>query len=54
MNTMDKLLDKIDEVRANGVTPEKFEKMWGYGIDAYLDKMMVKSAEIDAEGLVGK
>lgn len=49
MNTMDLLLDKIDEVRANSVTPEKFEKMWGYSIDEYLDKMMAKAAEIDAQ-----
>jgi hypothetical protein len=49
MNTMDLLLDRIDEVRANSVTPEKFEKMWGYSIDEYLDKMMAKAAEIDAQ-----
>ncbi len=49
MNTMDLLLDRIDEVRANSVTPEKFEKTWGYSIDAYLDKMMAKAAEIDAQ-----
>lgn len=48
MNTKD-LLDRIDEVRANSVTPEKFEKMWGYTIDEYLDKMMAKVAEIDAQ-----
>lgn len=48
MNTKN-LLDRIDEVRANSVTPEKFEKMWGYTIDEYLDKMMAKVAEIDAQ-----
>lgn len=47
MNAMD-LLDRIDEVRANSVTPEKFEKMWGYSIDEYLDKMMAQVEQIDA------
>jgi hypothetical protein len=46
---MDLLLDKIDEVRANSVTPEKFEKMWGYSIDEYLDKMMAAVEQIDAQ-----
>lgn len=48
MNTIDELLDRIDEVRANSVSPEKFEKMWGYSIDEYLDKMMAKVEELDA------
>lgn len=34
------LLEKIDELRAKSVTPEQFEKTWGYSIDEYVDKMM--------------
>ncbi len=43
------LQEKIDELRANSVTPEKFKEMWGYGIDEYLDKMMAIVAQLDAE-----
>ena len=34
------LSEKIDELRAQSVTPEQFKKMWGYSIEAYLAKMM--------------
>jgi len=34
------LLEKIDELRAMSVTPEQFEKMWGYSIKEYMAKMM--------------
>jgi hypothetical protein len=34
------LLEKIDELRAQSVTPEMFEKTWGYSVEEYLDKMM--------------
>ena len=43
------LLEKIDELRAQSVTPEKFEKMWGYSIDAYVDKMEALFEQLDAE-----
>lgn len=43
------LLEKIDELRAKSVTPEKFEKMWGYSIDTYVDKMMALVEQLDAE-----
>lgn len=48
------LLEKIDELRAQSVTPEKFEKMWGYTIDAYLDKMMAIVERLDAEDAAAK
>lgn len=34
------LLEIIDELRAQSVTPEQFKKMWGYSTDEYVDKMM--------------
>ena len=34
------LIEKIDELRAQSVTNEQFEKTWGYSVEEYLDKMM--------------
>ncbi len=34
------LLEKIDLLRAQSVTPDQFKEMWGYTIDEYLNKMM--------------
>lgn len=34
------LLEKIDELRANSVTPERFQKVWGISIEEHLDEMM--------------
>jgi len=34
------LIEKIDELRAQSVTPEQFKKVWGMSIEDYLDKMM--------------
>ncbi len=34
------LLEKIDETRANSVTPEKFEQIWGYSLDDHAGRMM--------------
>lgn len=48
------LLEKIDELRAQSVTPEKFEKMWGYSIDTYVDKMMALVEQLDAEDAAAK
>jgi len=36
----DILMDRIDEVRANSVTPEKFEKTWGCSLEEHVDDMM--------------
>lgn len=48
------LLEKIDELRANSVTPEKFQKMWGYSIDEYVDKMEALFEQLDAEDAAAK
>ena len=48
------LLEKIDELRAKSVTPEKFKEMWGYSIDEYLDKMMAMVEQLDAEDAAAK
>ena len=34
------LLQRIDEVKANSVTPERFMKVWGVSIEQHLDEMM--------------
>lgn len=34
------LIEKIDELRAQSVTPEQFKTVWGMSIEEYLDKMM--------------
>ena len=34
------LLEKIDELRAQSITPEKFEKVWGVSIEDHLDRLM--------------
>lgn len=48
------LLEKIDELRANSVTPEKFQEMWGYSIDEYVDKMEALFEQLDAEDAAAK
>lgn len=41
------LIEKIDELRANSVTEEKFKQMWGKSIDEHLNDLMekIKAAE---------
>ena len=39
MKTMD-LLERIDEVRANNVTPKKFKDTWGYTLQDHSKRMM--------------
>lgn len=34
------LLERIDEARANRVSPEKFEETWGYSLDEHVANMM--------------
>lgn len=43
------ILDRIDEIRANSVTPEEFEKAWGMNVDEYRQKIRAFSKEQDAE-----
>ena len=42
------LLEKIDNLRAKSVTPERFEKVWGIGIDEHMRQLMQMVNEIDA------
>lgn len=42
------LLEKIDELRAQSVTPEKFEKVWGVSIEDHLNRLMEFVAEQEA------
>lgn len=43
------LLDKIDEVRANNVTPEKFEEKWGYTLEDHAERMMQFIHELEGQ-----
>ncbi len=47
-NTLN-LLDKIDEVRANKVTPEKFEEKWGYTLEDHAKRMMQFIHELEGK-----
>ncbi len=42
------LLDRLDEVRTNSVTPEEFEKAWGMSVEEYREKIRAFSKEQDA------
>lgn len=42
------LVGRIDEIRANSVTPEDFEQMWGYSLDSHVDNMMDFIARVEA------
>lgn len=42
-------IDQIDEVRANSVTPEKFEEIWGYSLKEHVDGMMEFIHELESE-----
>lgn len=44
------LLDRIDELHANSVTPEEFEKVWGISIEEHLRQMMEFVKEQNADG----
>lgn len=43
------LLDRIDEVRAKSVTPEKFKETWGYSLEEHVDDMMDFIHELEAK-----
>lgn len=34
------LIEKIDELRAQSVSPEQFKNVWGITIEEYLERMM--------------
>ena len=39
------LIDRIDEIKANSVTPEKFEEVWGRNLDEFMDELMDYAAQ---------
>ncbi len=43
------LLDKIDEARANKVTPMKFEEKWGYPLEDHAKRMMQFIHELEGK-----
>ena len=43
------LIDRIDEVRANSVTPEQFKKRWGYSLEDHGKRMMDFIHKLEAE-----
>ena len=43
------LLEKIDELRANSVTAERFEEVWGLSIEDHLDELMQFVKEQEAK-----
>lgn len=43
------ILERIDEIRANSVTPEEFEKAWGMSVEEYRQKIRAFSKDQDAE-----
>ena len=42
------LLEKIDDLRAKSVTPERFEKVWGVTVEEHMKQLMQIVADIDA------
>lgn len=48
MEKLKNLLDKMDEVRANSVTPEKFKETWGYSLEDHVEDMMSFIHELEA------
>lgn len=40
------LLEKIDELRAEKVTDERFERVWGVTIEEHLERLMVWVEEV--------
>ncbi len=43
------LLERIDEVTANSITPEEYEKIWGVSLDEQVDAMMEKIHKLESE-----
>lgn len=52
------LLERIDEITANSVTPEEFKQTWGYTIDEHVADMMDRIHQLETgivvTGLVGQ
>lgn len=39
------IIDRIDEIKANSVTPEKFEEVWGRNLDEFMEELMDYAAQ---------
>ncbi len=47
-------MDKIDELHANTVTPEKFETIWGVSLEAQMQELMEFVNEQNAKNAAAK
>ena len=43
------LLERIDEITANSVTPEEFKQTWGYTIDEHVKDMMNRIHQLEGK-----
>ena len=41
------LLERIDEITANSVTPEEFKETWGYTVDEHVADMMGRIHQLE-------
>lgn len=39
------IIDRIDEIKANSVTPEKFEEVWGRNLDEFMEELIDYAAQ---------
>ena len=49
MSSKMSLIERIDEIRANSVTDEKFKSVWGISIDEHVARMMKFVEEQEAK-----
>jgi hypothetical protein len=40
MTKYDRLMDRIDTIRANSVSDKEFEESWGKSLDEHVERMM--------------
>lgn len=43
------IMDRIDHLRANTVTDQEFEKLWGKSMDEHMARIMDHVKEFDAK-----
>ena len=49
MAKIEKVLDRIDEIRANSVSDIEFEQTWGKSLDKHVEELMRKWDELQAQ-----
>ena len=49
MATIEKGLDRIDEIRANSVSDIEFKQTWGKSLDKHVEELMGKWDELQAQ-----